>query len=248
LRLRQILINLVGNALKFTESGKITLSVEAKEIKKEQKDIVIKVADEGIGIAAEDQQKIFEAFQQVDNEDTRSFEGTGLGLSITMRLAKMLGGTISVEREEGKGSEFTVVLPVTSTEGDNILLSETDSDLLIANDVTERTRTVSLIDESLDIVLSSGQKEHLTTIVTELGQIMEKEWEVLQSNPSIKNVRRFISSLSAFNANYQLKVITEYIAKYREAMDAFDISEFKILSKQFPHIVKSMEIQEPESK
>src|SRR5262245_56055986 len=108
-KVKQILLNLLGNALKFTHEGSITLS--ARRVPSAHM-VAIAVADTGIGIAPTDQEKIFEDFRQLDNSPTRAYGGTGLGLSICRRLSQMLGGGISVRSQLNHGSTFTVMLPV----------------------------------------------------------------------------------------------------------------------------------------
>ena len=105
-RLRQIIVNLVGNAIKFTERGEIVLSATREEEKEEEVLLHFAVADTGIGITPEKQKRIFEAFSQADTSTTRRYGGTGLGLTISARLTEMMGGRIWVESEEGKGSTF----------------------------------------------------------------------------------------------------------------------------------------------
>ncbi len=105
-RLRQIIINLAGNAIKFTEQGEIEISAEIAEEMDDKVKLLFKVRDTGIGISPEKQSKIFEQFEQADGSTTRRFGGTGLGLSISRRLAEMMGGEIGVRSQEGKGSTF----------------------------------------------------------------------------------------------------------------------------------------------
>jgi signal transduction histidine kinase len=112
-RLTQVLINLVGNAIKFTEKGEVAIEASASNGA-----FNVAVRDSGPGIAPADQQKIFEEFQQVDNTSTRQKGGTGLGLAISKRIVEMHGGRIVVDSELGKGSTFTIRLPVrTGSEG-----------------------------------------------------------------------------------------------------------------------------------
>jgi signal transduction histidine kinase len=111
-RLAQVLLNLVGNAIKFTEQGEVAIEASAANGA-----FNVAVRDSGPGIAAADQQKIFEEFQQVDNTSTRQKGGTGLGLAISKRIVEMHGGRILVDSELGKGSTFTIRLPVKTGEG-----------------------------------------------------------------------------------------------------------------------------------
>ncbi|WP_157271756.1 PAS domain S-box protein [Azohydromonas aeria] len=112
LRLRQVLLNLLSNAVKFTPAGTVTLRVQALPVAEGQVVLRLDVADTGIGIAAEQQQRIFEPFAQADDSTTRRFGGTGLGLSIVRRLVAMMNGTLAVDSEPGRGSSFSVQLPL----------------------------------------------------------------------------------------------------------------------------------------
>jgi len=109
-RLRQVLLNLVANAVKFTEAGEVFVLVERDEAVGGGGDVGlrVKVSDTGIGIPAREQARIFRAFEQEDASTTRRFGGTGLGLTIAARLAALMGGGISVESEPGRGSTFTL--------------------------------------------------------------------------------------------------------------------------------------------
>ena len=109
-RLRQIVVNLVGNAIKFTESGEVTLEVTRES--RSDKDVVLHftVADTGIGIPPDKQAAIFEMFEQADTSTTRRHGGTGLGLAIASRLVDLMDGRIWVESEVGRGSRFHFIV------------------------------------------------------------------------------------------------------------------------------------------
>jgi signal transduction histidine kinase/CheY-like chemotaxis protein len=122
-RLRQILINLVGNAVKFTSAGEIVVSVSCRSRDAACSELKFTIADSGIGIPKEKQAAIFEAFTQADSSTTRQFGGTGLGLPISALLVKMMGGTVWVESVKGQGSTFRFTaklknssLPISSSE------------------------------------------------------------------------------------------------------------------------------------
>src|SRR5690349_20603567 len=134
LRLRQILFNLLGNALKFTEKGSVRVSLESASAK----ELCIKVADTGIGLTEEQRERLFQPFVQADSTTTRRFGGTGLGLSIVRRLAEAMGGNVAVESMPGVGSTFNVtvtldpvepsVVPQRPLAGLTLILSLPDAD------------------------------------------------------------------------------------------------------------------------
>jgi two-component system, sensor histidine kinase and response regulator len=110
LRMRQILDNLLGNAIKFTERGEIVLRMQVQYIFPENVRFALSVSDTGIGIPAADQTRIFDHFSQVDGTTTRRFGGTGLGLAISKQLAELMGGSLNVKSTVGQGSTFTIEL------------------------------------------------------------------------------------------------------------------------------------------
>ncbi len=110
-RIRQIIVNLLSNAIKYTEDGAVVLTADWEKVDDENMILVISVKDTGIGIAKENLEKLFEAFQRVDVKRNRNIEGVGLGLRITKQFLDMMGGSIDVESEYEVGSEFTVRIP-----------------------------------------------------------------------------------------------------------------------------------------
>jgi CheY-like chemotaxis protein/two-component sensor histidine kinase len=110
-RLRQILFNMVGNAIKFTEQGHVSIQVSSTLSADQKIQLVLQIQDTGIGIAPENQTRIFDVFTQSEGQSTRKYGGTGLGLTITRRLTEILGGSIELTSELGKGSTFTLIFP-----------------------------------------------------------------------------------------------------------------------------------------
>jgi len=168
-RLRQVLINLAGNALKFTSHGEV--SIHAKCGPTEQRSLIhFTITDTGIGISTENQKKIFEAFSQADMSTTRRFGGTGLGLSISERLVKLMGGRLWVESKEGQGSSFHFQVrlpPATAGQSEaqpKLRLAEIPSRriLVVDDNVTNRKLIERLLlEQELIPVLAEGGEEAL---------------------------------------------------------------------------------------
>ncbi|WP_181392993.1 ATP-binding protein [Stenotrophomonas sp. HMWF023] len=112
-RLRQVLMNLVGNAVKFTSQGQVMLTVQVRVLDGGHAELWVEVADTGVGIATKDQTTIFDAYRQADTATTRQYGGTGLGLSICRELVQLMGGTLALESQLGRGTTITLAIPVT---------------------------------------------------------------------------------------------------------------------------------------
>lgn len=146
-RLRQVLVNLAGNAVKFTHLGEIVIFIDLEEENEETALIRFRVKDTGIGIPADKMDKLFKSFSQVDSSTTRKYGGTGLGLTISKKLAHMMGGETGVNSKEGHGSEFwfTARFEKQKTVPEQILLSEDiqGKNILIVDDNKTNRRVVS---------------------------------------------------------------------------------------------------------
>ena len=165
MRLRQILLNLLSNACKFTKQGGVKLRV--KKVVDGRNWIEIAVADTGIGMTAEQQAKLFEEFTQADSSTARQYGGTGLGLAITLKLARMMGGDVTVTSEPGKGSVFTLRLPgsadsqASSSTGSAGRRSPTaDCILVIDDDATARELIADHL-KGFSVVTAAGGVEGL---------------------------------------------------------------------------------------
>lgn len=163
-RIRQVLINLIGNAVKFTDSGEVLISVTPSSSLANESavsSILFTVKDSGIGIDEEDQKKIFEAFTQVDASTTKQYPGTGLGLAISRQLVELMGGHITVSSELGHGSEFSFTLPVVALDEpkDNPLLGNLQSLRVLFVSKAEGMRSFafnSLQDLGVEAVLAKS--------------------------------------------------------------------------------------------
>ena len=116
-RLRQILVNLVGNAIKFTETGGVTIAVRLVDRDTAEPKLQCEVIDTGVGISPQNLERLFQPFQQADASTTRKFGGTGLGLAISKRLARLLGGDVTASSTLGKGSNFALMIAIGPLEG-----------------------------------------------------------------------------------------------------------------------------------
>ncbi len=134
-RLRQVIVNLVSNALKFTRQGEVKISVEVLKNDSESVDVKVTVSDTGIGIPQSALDTLFNAFTQADGSTTRKYGGTGLGLAIVSQLIEIMGGSLGVESEEGKGSAFWFIAnyPCTDEESEAVDQSVNESEPLLLN-------------------------------------------------------------------------------------------------------------------
>ncbi|MFT5594925.1 MAG: signal transduction histidine kinase/CheY-like chemotaxis protein [Oceanicoccus sp.] len=167
-RVSQVLMNLLSNAMKFTDSGVITISL----VELENNGIKISISDTGIGIKEEDVKKLFTEFSQVTHDSTRNMEGTGLGLAISLGLVQHMGGTIDVSSELDRGSCFSVLLPykrvaalpiesVTGSESRDVTLSLQGCSILVVDDIEMNCMVLEgmLLDYGADNVLSLNSGE-----------------------------------------------------------------------------------------
>jgi len=181
MRLRQIILNLVGNALKFTEKGSISLTADFQHIKKSTHVLFISVKDTGIGICEEHKTKIFQSFEQADVSTTRKYGGTGLGLSICKNLVEIMGGSFDLKSKEGEGSDFFFTVQMQLPEMEEIeqqILSEKESDnfvvlssykLLVAEDniINQKLLEALFTIHNQDFTIVNNGKEVIEKLKTD---------------------------------------------------------------------------------
>ena len=203
LRLGQILTNLGNNAVKFTSDGTVTISVELVEQQGDKATLQFCVADTGIGMTPEQQDKLFQSFSQADSSTTRKFGGTGLGLSISKKLVELMGGTIWVESEAGKGSSFIFTLQLGLGDADQIaaeLLEDDEQDslrgatiLLVEDNALNRELALSLLERKGMLVTPvwNGQ-EALDILQTKSfdGVLMDVQMPVMDGYTATRAIRK----------------------------------------------------------
>ncbi len=161
IRFRQILLNVIGNAIKYTYKGGISISVDAVDIPNTvTQKIIVKIKDTGIGISKEDQERIFAPFVQIINPNNEANIGTGLGLTITKRLVELLNGTILLESEPEKGSAFTLIFNDTKPCSTNHLEDKQEIENLLGTTFNEEQLVIVDDNQSSLLLLSSILKSH----------------------------------------------------------------------------------------
>ena len=163
-RLRQVLFNLIGNAIKFTEQGEVAVQITAgNQTPAGKKEITFSVTDTGIGIPADKKHLLFRPFTQVDDSDTRRYGGTGLGLAISGQIIEMMGGTISIESTEGIGTSISFTVPLEEA-GEGVetgSLSEAPPSVAVATPVHETEKKPLFLVAEDDLLASELLKEIL---------------------------------------------------------------------------------------
>ncbi|TAF31840.1 MAG: response regulator [Cytophagales bacterium] len=217
-RLAQVLRNFLSNSVKFTKKGSITLRVAPHPTNNAL--AMLSVIDTGIGIPKNKQQVIFEAFKQADGTTSREYGGTGLGLSIARELAKLLQGRIELESEPGKGSNFTIVLPIRINE-DGISEEEIkNNNIVVVKDAAydvqiEKANTFSTTDSLDKLKNTAAVREHKETIPTPTAQTTQRKAEDDRHNIKeydkviliIEDELQFAESMAEVIRNERIKVV-----------------------------------------
>jgi PAS domain S-box-containing protein len=216
LRVRQLLLNLLDNAIKFTHQGHVEVKLGYVNLPASTLDLVIEVIDTGIGIRHDMQQKVFLAFRQQDEQDNRKYGGTGLGLAISLKLVKLMGGTISLKSEPGKGSRFTIVLP-----GIEVLSLGTNSLTMVNN------QQASNGSEPTTDILPVGWKGNLHL----LKELVETEILPLlmsfNTKSSMQDTEMFAQIILSVGEHHKIEEFIQQGKKLQNEVANFDIIEMR---------------------
>ncbi|WP_100639216.1 ATP-binding protein [Marinobacter salexigens] len=225
-RFRQVLFNLVGNAIKFTHEGGVEVRATVGPLKGEAAEtseyqsyrLSIKVKDTGIGIPADQLGRIFDAFEQQEGQNTRRYGGTGLGLAISRKLAQMMGGELEVKSEPGQGSVFTLTLPNVQATGDQ------------AEDDGETKESERLLAQTLSMQERGWLREQLTA---DFGD----EWEAVRESGDPEEMKDFAQRVLDWGQRYRSRSVTRYGEKLMADVDAFNLDAVNSALDAFPKLL-----------
>ena len=249
-RVRQIVLNLFNNAMKFTSSGEIEIALALNELKDDNAEIKISVRDTGIGIPPERKERLFRVFSQIDSSTTRKYGGSGLGLSICKNLVQLMGGTIGVDSEVGKGSEFWFVIPLVLSGGEYARVSvdrpfpEVSSAVVVDDNAASRAILESYLanwglevsacstgDDALEFLRERSQNGNPVDICL-IDLLMPKMdgWHLaseINSDKKINDIKLFLMSPTGKSADEaKMKLLNwfdGYISKPVKTNEFFDV-------------------------
>ncbi|PSF12400.1 histidine kinase [Marinobacter fuscus] len=228
-RLRQVLFNLVGNAIKFTHQGGVTVRAvaEALESGPEQKGeaadvchhrLVVTVADTGIGIAEDQRERIFDAFEQQEGQSSRRYGGTGLGLAISRKLVEMMGGELTVDSEPGQGSVFTLVLPDVAAS-----VEQADDD--------------STPEESERLLAQTMSMHERGWLRKKLAEDFGDEWQDVRESGDPEQMKEFASRVVEWGQRHRSPAVTRFGEKLLLDVEAFNLDAVNTALESFPRLL-----------
>ncbi len=230
LRLKQVLVNLIGNAIKFTDQGQVVIRVELGRETTDDVEVLITVEDTGIGIAEQDQKELFTAFRQVESASNRRYSGTGLGLAISKKLVNLMGGDIDIESRYGHGSTFSFHIPFSIAVSQKFEDSDNDTGL------------TALIFASKPICLQEIQSLYDRANVNTEGNLIGTDHSadnirsLIQQNSHLINIVVFDLRHASFSLNEltdigRLDGIRVIVMHYDQSMlNSHDSEDFEFIS------------------
>jgi len=219
-RLRQVLANLLGNAVKFTERGSITITAELTSQTRDELKLRFTVRDTGIGIPASDRERLFETFTQADDSNTRKYGGTGLGLAISKQLVELLGGQIGVESEPGAGSRFWFTVSFGKA---------AKTDVIVPVESTMRTR------QALPPPVRAGQSQTATASAKVMPAQKEPPKETPQESAAPPSMRILLAEDNEINQRITLRLLqklglaADAVVNGREAVEALEKQKYDLV-------------------
>lgn len=214
-QIRQILNNLIGNAIKFTEKGYIKVIIDIQNITTSEVDLIIEVIDTGIGIKPDFQSKIFDDFTQQDDQDNRRYGGTGLGLGIVKKLVTLMEGEITLKSAPGEGSTFKVIFPKREYE-------------------TPKAKNGSNSSNNFEtIVHTANRSKHIGVDCKSACKEFIKEWNLFASRPSFKSMPPISEKIKALAVKFNDETLEILHKRMERCLETFDVEELNEIIKEF---------------
>jgi len=250
-RIRQVLLNLVDNAVKFTEKGfiKIRANILSQDNKKSDNHISLKieVIDSGIGINKNDQERFFTAFVQKDDQDKRKYGGTGLGLAISKQLTEMMDGTLEMKSSPGQGSTFTLIFK-------NIKIFSGKDPLQQASVVRSKSgKPWNQPNKRIGKSAAKLRKQKKTTgspktpiprekteLTALLKEIYDTKWQETSQTASFSSIKKFAEEIGDLGIQYNNKKLLHFSNELLEHTENFDIDNINALLYKFPRLIKKL--------
>lgn len=225
-RLRQVLFNLVGNAIKFTHEGEVTVRAVAKllgEPDEEESEVryyrlVVTVSDTGIGIAPDQRDRIFDAFEQQEGQSSRRYGGTGLGLAISRKLVEMMGGELTVKSEPGAGSTFKVVLPRVEA-------------------TVEEAEDDGAPEESERLLAQTMSMQERGWLRESLAEDFGDEWQDVRESGDPEQMKAFALRIIDWGQRHRSLSVTRYGEKLLSDVEAFNLDAVNTALEAFPRLL-----------
>jgi two-component sensor histidine kinase len=230
-RLQQIFDSLVDNAVKFTERGSVRLSLQGQRHDDATCDLSFVVEDTGIGIPADQQERVFEAFAQKKGQSINEYSGLGFGLAFTRRMAELLGADIRLDSEVGQGSRFEIVLravSIASTE--DLVGGDVEPTAIEGDEATEET-----------LVLNEGVRERLPELVRLVREDLWSEWEVLRQAMMTTEIELFGDNVCALGRDYGYPPLQGWGEQLELQASMFQVDALPNTLEQLPQIADGLE-------
>lgn len=243
-RVRQVLFNLVGNAVKFTEKGYVKVSAKAEYCTDNinKVNILIDVEDTGIGISQGAQESMFEPFRQNDGQSNKKYGGTGLGLSITKRLVEMMGGLITLKSELGEGSLFSVSIP------DVLIGGDTEAEVtgfILENYAGQKYNDSKKAPKDMDnkapkekIYRKDDEEDDVDVeLIEKLDRLHDGIWKECSKSNRLSDIKEFARQLELLGEDFNARGIYEYSNYLSEAVSSFNSKKIRELLGEFPKML-----------
>lgn len=230
-RMRQILFNLVGNAVKFTDEGSIIISAKVSNFNKKDNllTLTFTVQDTGIGIPEDQQASIFNPFKQKDGQSNKKYGGTGLGLSISKRLVDIMNGSLSVISKVNEGSTFIVEIP-------NLPIGNLNNELNSPDIFKFKEQLINNNRNNLKEE-SKNQKAFNLEMITKLGNLKESLWLDCINKNRVNDIKKFAALILKIGYEYSHNNTIEYAKLLESHINSFDLKNTKKLLNQFPTLL-----------